>query len=143
LTLVLVPKDFPLVRSLWKPMSVLNVTEARKALGQRECSQHSHPKSCVDYWPRGSKNKFVARQVGTWAKVMSLDAVLWTNLAPKFNDRERTTPTEEEVVTYLRALQGEKREKAEEYIRKAPRQIDTKYRRRVEKEFGWTCQSVI
>jgi hypothetical protein len=137
ITLVLAAKTFPLVRSLWIPMSTANLKEARKALGLRECPCSSEPDSCVDFWPNGSKNKLAVRHIGRWAKSLHIDAVVWTNLPSKFNGEEKRMPTAEEVVTYLRGLQGEKREKAEEYVRKAPRQIDTNYRRAIELEFGW------
>jgi hypothetical protein len=137
ITLVLAAKTFPLVRTLWQPMSAANLKEARKALGLRECHGSSKPDSCVDFWPKGSKNKLAARHVGRWAKSLHIDAVVWTNLPPRFNGVEKRMPTAGEVVTYLRGLQGEKRERAEEYIRKAPRQIDTEYRRAIERELGW------
>jgi hypothetical protein len=137
ITLVLVPDTFPLVRSMWKPMSVLSLNEARAALGARECWQSSEPENCVDYWPRGSTNRAVARKVGQWAKRSQIDAVVWTNLPPKFDGENQRIPTPEEVVDYLRGLDGEERQRAEEYIRKAPRQIDTNYRRAIEKELGW------
>ena len=143
MTLVLVPDTFPQVRSLWKPMSVANLKEARKALGMRECQRHAKPESCVDYWPRGSRNRYVARRIGRWAKGLQIDAVVWTNLPPKFNDEEKRIPTAEEVVTYLRGLQGEKREKAERYVRMTPKQIDTEYRRIIEAQLGWTPQNPI
>ncbi|SRR6266436_2021342 len=137
ITLVVMPDDFPLVRSMWKFMSVASVNEARKALGARECSQSAEPENCVDYWPRGSKNGAVARQIGQWARRLQIDAVVWTNLPPKFGDENERIPTSKEVVNYLSGLTGEGRERAEEYIRKAPRQIDTNYRRAIEQELGW------
>ena len=45
-------------------------------------------------------------------------------------------PTAEQVIAYLRALDGEDRQKAEEYVRKAPAQIDTPYRRLIAQELG-------
>ncbi len=89
ITLVRVPNTFPLVRSLWAPLAVVNLKEARKVLGLRECPKSSKPENCVDYWPRGSKNKAVARRVGQWAKRLHIDAVVWTNLPPKFNGEDR------------------------------------------------------
>jgi hypothetical protein len=118
-------------------MSVASVTEARKALGKRECSESSKPGNCVDYWPGGSRNGNISRQVEQWAKKSQIDAVVWTNLPPKFNGKDQKIPTSQEVVNYLRGRQGEEREKAEEYIRRAPRQIDTNYRRAIEQELGW------
>jgi hypothetical protein len=47
-------------------------------------------------------------------------------------------PTSDEIVAYLGNLPSEKKKRAEEYIRRAPPQIDTPYRRRIEAEFGWT-----
>ncbi len=135
MTLVIVPSHFPLVRSLWKPLAVSNLKEARKALGMRECPHNPNPESCVDFWPRG-KNTTDSRRIGKWAKGLRIDAAVWTNLLPKFNNEERI-PTVAEVVTYLRGLQAEKRQKAEEYIRKTPLQIDTEYRRAIERELGW------
>jgi len=144
MTLVLVPETFPLVRSLWMPMSVATLREARRALGLRECERKENPETCVDYWPRGCKNEFVARTVGKWAKGLQVDAVVWTNLRPKFNGAENEIPTAEQVVTYLRDLQSQKREKeAEDYVRRTPRQIDTEYRRKINVELGWTCTEAI
>jgi hypothetical protein len=137
ITLVLMPASFPLVRCLWKPMSVTNLRDARKALGIRECPTNEKPLTCVDYWPRGSKNKNVVKHVSRWAKGMNVDMVVWTNLPPRFNGRDNTIPSSQEVLGYLRSRQGEERERAEEYIRKAPPQIDTNYRRVIVEQLGW------
>lgn len=49
--------------------------------------------------------------------------VVWTGLPLKFNGAE-ITPSAEQVVEYLEKLTGEQREKAERYVRVAPRQIE-------------------
>jgi hypothetical protein len=67
-----------------------------------------------------------------------LDAAVWTNLGSKFDGTDGRTPTETEVVAYLQALEGEAREAGEEYVRRAPRQIATSYRRAIERALGWT-----
>jgi hypothetical protein len=76
--------------------------------------------------------------IQNWAKLLELDAVIWTNLPPKFNDTDGQVPTIDDAVSYLRNADINTRTKAEEYISKAPKQIDTDYRRRFETEFGWT-----
>jgi len=43
----------------------------------------------------------------------------------------------DEVVGYLRTREGSVLEEAEEYVRKAPRQINTVYRRAIEAALGW------
>jgi len=63
---------------------------------------------------------------------------VWTNLPPKFNRADERIPTAKEVLAYLGKLRDEERENAKEYVRRAPRQIDTEYRRAFEKELGWT-----
>ena len=71
-----------------------------------------------------------------WARARDLDGVIWTALPAKFDDEDRT-PSEEEVIAHLRRLTGTQRDEAERYIRQAPRQIDTPYRRRIEAELHW------
>jgi len=63
---------------------------------------------------------------------------VWTNLPPKFGGIDGRIPTESEVVAYLQALEGEARAAAEKYVRRAPRQIATAYRRAIERALGWT-----
>jgi len=137
ITLVLVPPTFPFVRCLWKPMSVRKLTEARTALGHRESSKSEKPERSVDFWPRGSRNRPVATQVARWARDMRLDGVVWTNLPPSFQGQEGRIPTSQEVVNYLRTLRGAERRRSEAYIRNAPRQIDTDYRRAIERQLRW------
>ena len=64
------------------------------------------------------------------------DGVLWTALESNFEAGEASL--EEQVLGHLRSLVGSKRDEAERYIRRAPRQVDTKLRRRIEAALQWT-----
>jgi hypothetical protein len=143
ITLVLMPATFPCVRSLWKPMSVLNLKSARKALGMRECAGRTRPETCVDYWPRGRRNTFVIQEIGRWARRLQVDAVVWTNLPPKFNDENKRIPTTEDVLSYLGRLHGRERKNAKRYVCMTPQQIDTDYRRAIKRALRWGCLSPI
>jgi hypothetical protein len=72
-----------------------------------------------------------------WAGTHCVDAVVWTALgfSSKGHAARRTA---DEVVQYLKTLRDEARSTAETYVRRAPRQIYTAYRRRIEADLGWT-----
>lgn len=69
-----------------------------------------------------------------------MEAVVYTNLSQNFH-LDGQLPTADEVVGYLRNLKGVKRDEAEEYVRKAPTQVNTTYRRAIEAALGWTPPS--
>lgn len=47
-------------------------------------------------------------------------------------------PSEDDVINALRGLEGKERDLAEEYVRMAPHEVDTPYRRRIARDLGWT-----
>jgi hypothetical protein len=130
-TLVIAPGS-PHVRSLWALSSVESVEEAKADLAKREGTEQKN----IDVWTKATTSKpdadpdGVGREVGQWAARLDLDAVIWTALAPTLGSADL-------VVKHLRDLHHEERAHAERYVRMAPRQIDTPYRRRIEREFGW------
>jgi hypothetical protein len=71
-----------------------------------------------------------------WSESKDIKCVIWTNLSPKFNDIEGI-PSEELIISYLQSLLGRERENAKEYVQRAPKQIDTQYRRKIEAVLGW------
>ena len=75
--------------------------------------------------------------IGEWARQRGLDAVVWTALPPTIESQE-VVPTADQAIALIGRFSHEQRRNAEHYIRMAPRQIDTPYRRRFEAEFGWT-----
>lgn len=132
LTLVVWEKA-PLVRCLWTTFSVATVAEARDSLREREGCQAKY----IGDW-RANHAKSTPIEIARWAERVGVAAVVWTALKPKFRNSDGTAPRIEQAIEYLPELPFEKKRHAEQYIRKAPRQIDTPYRRRFEEEFGWT-----
>jgi len=136
LTLVIVPAG-PEVRSLWAPFTVERIVDAQGALARREGVAKNVEKH-ISVWASTDANDSDPPSISAWARGLKLDAVVWTALPPRFEGKDGRLPSEEEAVAYLRRLSHEERRHAEQYIRMAPRQIDTPYRRRFELEFGWT-----
>ena len=135
--MVLVP-GLPVVRSLWAIMSLNDLAAAKKDLAAREGIGDENIRYSIGVWDKkASPQNEIETEINRWAGTMGLDAVVWTSLKPGFADQQRT-PSADEVVDYLRKLSHEEQSSAEAYIRKAPRQIDTAYRRRIEQEFGWS-----
>lgn len=124
---------------LWTWLEVRTVDAARKALADREDVCLSRYPHSIGHWSLdGASRHQESAGIGKWAKAKGVNAVVWTELKPRFNNK-LATPTCEEVVGYLRSLEGPKRTKAEEYVRKAPLQIRTDYREAIKLALGWTA----
>lgn len=137
ITLVLEPTA-TLVRSLWAVMDVTEVEAARKALCAREGIDQKNEKRFINSWSSGEPSPNLLHGLPEWAESRGVHDVVWTALPPYFNDALQT-PTQEQIVHYLSGLTGTKRDNAQRYIRFAPRQIDTAYRRHIEAALQWTA----
>ena len=138
LTLVVVPEYGPRVRSLWTLLSIGTPEDAREALGRRERVPEGNRNKSIAMWMESDTHEPVVPELGTWARSHGISAVVWTALPPRFNEATGRIPAVDEAVRYLRGLTGEERQNAETYVRMAPRQIDTPYRKRFVAELGWT-----
>ena len=82
----------------------------------------------------------ILERILKWGKKKGLDAVVWTGLtenSDKFREKTEMELNEDNIIKYLKTLTGETLEKAREYVKKAPEQIDTKLRRRTKQELNW------
>lgn len=138
ITLVLLQKEnYVYVRSLWALMSLDTLHEARKALQERENIKEENIEKHIGACLLQENPKFeIEKNICRWGRNLGLDAVIWTNLPPKFNEKD-TTPSSEEVVNYLLSLRGSKRDLAEEYVRRTPQQIDTPTRQLIKAKLNW------
>ncbi len=131
------------VPTRWSILDVTDIQSAIHALALRE-------------WDRALRNpRWIEENIGSWEHAtgaghgMEVDAIaawasargfagaVWTSLPCKFNDVNGAMPSEDEVIESLRALEGKERDLAEEYVRKAPSEVVTPYRRRIARELGW------
>ncbi len=139
LTLVIIPESISTVQSLWTLFSVPTTDQAFEALRRRENTSSGN----IAMWSKANPKNNNQRDISKWAENANVEAVIWTVLPPKFNGIDGNIPTIDEAIIYLRQLPLEKKNKAEEYVRMAPRQVKTPYRRHFETEFGWTPQGNI
>ena len=133
ITLVISPDARP-VRSLWALMDSDSLRDAKEKLRLREGRTKL---KYIGDWSRGQRSPDRIPELNEWALSRNIDSVTWTALPPRFNGEDNRHPGVEEVLGHLRALSGTERDKAEEYVRRAPRQIDTAFRRRIEAELHW------
>ena len=135
MTLVLDSAAAP-VRLLWAQFDPLDLVAAKEALATREGIKKGAIVRDVGSWVEGSADPALIPGLSAWAVAQGVDAVVWTALPPRFDKFAR--PSVDDVLKYLFALTGSVRDQAEKYVRRAPRQIDTEYRRRIEAQLGWT-----
>src|ERR1700686_3191552 len=132
MTLVIVPRR-RLVTVLWNEMKGDDIDRAIRSLREREETD------AVECWRSGANgDSTYARRIGTWARRVGVDAVMWTALSPKFGGRLGRIPSRAEVIKYLRPVEGVDRTEAERYVRRTPSQIKTRYRAAIESALGWT-----
>lgn len=137
ITLVITENVRP-VRVLWALMSTENLEKAIESLQIREGIERKNKERLIGLMKINEKPKSnLKRTILRWLNEKDLDVAIWTDLKPKFKEQDRT-PIISEVITHLTELNYEDRLNAEEYIRKAPKQIDTDYRRQIEMKLGWT-----
>jgi hypothetical protein len=133
ITLVIQENAMP-VRTLWAVMDPTDLNVAKEALRQRE----GNPlREFIGHWSVTEVSPGSIPQLSEWASAHGVTSVIWTALPSRFRGEDRT-PTSDEVLEHLRQLDGAQRDNAERYVRLAPRQIDTAYRRRIEAALGWT-----
>lgn len=136
ITLVISPNARS-VRTLWAVMDADNIADAREALRLREGTGSKKPEH-IGSWAVEQEPPEPLSGLREWADARQIDGVVWTALPPKIGDTERTA-TSQEILDYLSGLTGAVREHAEQYVRRAPKQIDTSYRRLIEASLGWTA----
>lgn len=130
------------VRSLWTLLASPNLNSAKKALAERE-GVSSNIERDIAFWTSKRKSDHPEVEViGEWASRTRLDGVVWTALEPGLSKKRGSVPNEAAVLRFLRSLPPNRQRAAEEYIRNAPPQIDTPYRRRIEKELGWLPSTI-
>lgn len=138
LTLVITEKAKP-IRALWALMATTDLAKAKSSLLTREGIPEKKIETLIgSVTVTEETTDSIKLTIQKWAANLKLDAVVWTNLPPKFNSTDNRVPKIEEAISYLNSLDINSRKNAEEYIRKTPQQIDTDYRRKFETEFGWT-----
>ena len=132
---LIIDKQAKPVRVLWALMHIDKLPEAVESLMMREGTKKE---SIEVLRSSDSTEDAIKSGILEWLKSKQLDAAIWTGLSfSEGTNNER--PTIESVINYLSKLDYNAQKHAEEYVRKAPRQVDTEYRRRIEQEFGWTC----
>jgi len=131
MTLVLDESAAP-VPSLWAKMTTEDIAAAIASLRIREGTQ----KPNIGVWKAGDSSPRLIADLPGWAGAHSMDAVIWTNLGRKFGECAGPA-TADQVIAHFRSLKGETLKNAEEYVRRAPPQINTAYREKIVKTLGW------
>lgn len=123
------------VPTYWAWLATRDLGKARAMLGAREQIRPGYPE-CVGSIPP-IDGAHIDPRIQAWMQGKGIDAVVWTALPAKFAGASGRAPSSEEAVAWLDSLQGQDRAKAEDYIRRTPAHIDTRYRRLIEQRLGW------
>lgn len=119
----------------WAYLATRDLKEARAMLQEREKITPEKPE-WIGSVPSVDGARTDAR-IAAWLKQKRIDAAVWTAVPPKFDGENGNVPSSEQVVAWLDSCSGERREAAEDYIRRTPAHIDTRYRRAIAARLGW------
>jgi len=136
---LVITEDVPLVRSLWVLMSVTTLEDAVRELADREGIAPSHREEWVGAWQKSvdTEGPPHVHRIANWAAQRGLDAVVWTNLPCGPKEKRGEKLSYPQVRDHLHSLNRDQLSVAENYIRRTPEQIDTDYRRSLQRDLGW------
>ena len=129
------------VPALWAMANSNKLKDAVRNLACRECT----PTDNIGFIRTDGKKESKSNQrdlepkITEWSKQKGLDAVVWTDLTSNFKEKLKIDFNPKNAVDYLKKRKGQAYQNAQQYIRNAPKQIDTEARREIEKELSWTC----
>ncbi|MFL6959446.1 hypothetical protein ACJ7C5_16900 [Nocardiopsis yanglingensis] len=140
ITLVICPTAAR-VPTRWILLNQPDVQSAVRNLGYREYPKAA-PKwisESIGFWDRESDTQYgmEADAIAAWGLAQGLDGVVWTNLPCGFKAGRGVLPSIDDVLAHLRRLDETALRKAENYVRNAPAEVDTIYRRQLVEHFGW------
>lgn len=145
-TLVIDPQTTP-TTTWWAPLAVDSIEAAVHALARREGVAAERVADWIGLEGRtgaagdarrsgrttGTERSVIAR----WLSARPIDAVVWTALPVRRPDGRYERPTCAELIDHLEGLDGGPRERAEQYVRRAPAPLRTPNRVAFEAHFGW------
>ena len=124
-----------LMPTYWAYLDTQDLTSARAMLHEREKITPEKPEWVASIPPRDGAQ--ADARVAAWLREKRIYAAVWTAVPPKFDGQNGNVPTPQQVVAWLDSCKGEQRDAAEDYIRRTPAHIDTRYRRTIEAQLGW------
>src|ERR1700730_19357030 len=138
LTLVIDHDHGDLVTTYFVKSGRTELADAREELRVREGPTLLSNIGYVDLASKGSHGRSDTdkQAIAAWAEEAGFDAVIWTDLPPKFETESDDGFSVERAVAYLQGLDAATTVKARKYINDAPPETDTALRRRLA-EIGW------
>lgn len=104
LTLVITDIAKP-IRTLWALMATDDLNIAKESLRIREGIPKSKIETSISSITVNEKaHDEINIIIQNWAKSLNIDAVIWTNLPPKFRNKNGNEPTLKEAIEYLNSL---------------------------------------
>ena len=138
LTLVIVEGGKP-APVLWAVSTEGNLPRARKNLKEVEDTPYL---SNIGYMTASDQHsRHDTQPIRDWLKETDFEAVIWADFISNFEDRTKQPFTPETAIAHLEGLTKPGKVKAEEYVRRAPEQIQTPLRTKLVEHFGWTYQA--
>ncbi len=138
--LIIVPyQGSKLIPVLWATAAHDNIdAAARNLCGRLGCEQKEV--GFVNVHTKGFRSSAVPKfheDIGWWAAKKGIEGVVWADLPANFYEKTGGILTEYNVFDFLRKQEKKGNHEAKEYFQKAPKQIKTRIRDAVQKEFGW------
>lgn len=135
LTLVIDPVNGVEVTVAWCLSQRTTLTDAIRDLMSREGTKPDCIGSIIVNHNENLWEHYVfEKEIIEWAAPKDLDAVIWTALPSNFQEKTNQSFSVDNALSYLKSLPIKDKEKAEEYIKKAPQFVQTPLRNAFQQE---------
>lgn len=139
LTLV-IKQNHQIVPTLYAVSSYTNLQSAISNLQEREGSPSESNIGYFDFrndlFYARPTNNFLREILIDWNNLKRLDAVIWSDFSPRFQNAIGLPLNLENVISYLEGLPIGTKNEALKYITNTPAQIKTSFRQQIEQHFG-------